>query len=309
MLFEGGKWQDKGLIFSVKNLFPWAASHAYVPTALVINDKKIRVFVAFWDVEQRGRLGYVDVDPVDLKVIGVSTTPVLSDSAPGSFDADGVTPLSFVRWDGEIRLYYAGWRRLEGQDTRYTLFTGLAVSEDGTNFSRFKSEPVIGPGTDDSTVRTGGFVMRDEGKWRCWFADFVKNITINGKTTPSYRLATMTSPDGIIWPDTSAEVFPVIPDQIFGYGRSAIWKDGNYYQGLFSVRRNETGYSSIEYAQSRDGVEWMPFDPDKSFHSDQTIDGQSEVSFPSIVRQADRTLMFYNGDGFGRDGLRVAVWS
>jgi len=285
-------------------------SHAYVPTAFVLKDR-IRVFAAFWDADRRGRLGYIDVDQDNPeRVYGVSSTPVLPDPLPGHFDSDGVTPLCITNVGGEIRLYYAGWRRLEGRGTRYTLFTGLAISDDGAHFRRHQDDPIIGPGQSDSTVRTGGFVMRDGDQWRCWFADFVENINVNGKVTPSYRLATMESPDGLNWPAQSSEVFPTIRGQIFGYGRSAVWKDNGRYKGLFSVRRNEGGYRSIEYAESDDGCEWSPFDAGgMSFPGSATVDGQSQVAFPSLIFQDRRILMFYNGDGFGRDGLRAAIWS
>ena len=68
----------------------WAQSHAYIPTPLVLPDR-IRVFIAFWDNQQVGRIGYVDVNKNNpLKIINISSSPVLDIGEPGTFDDNGV---------------------------------------------------------------------------------------------------------------------------------------------------------------------------------------------------------------------------
>jgi len=302
-------WRDLGLIFEVNALADWACSHAYVPTALRMNDR-IRVYVAFLDVESTGRLGYVDValdDP--RRILGYSERPLLDVTEPGAFDSDGITPMAIVRHGAQYRLYYAGWRRLRHQAARYTIFTGLAVSPDGTRFRRVCRYPILGPTYAGQTVRTVGAVIPLEEGWRCYFAEDVGLIDIKGKQTPSYRLSTMVSPDGVEWPVESDQVFPVKPGSVFGYGRSAVWKSAGHFHGLFSVRRIDGGYRSIDYAESRDGINWSEFtDCNKNFRADQTCDGQKQVCFPSLVHDNRRIIMFYNGNDFGRAGLRAAIW-
>jgi hypothetical protein len=301
-------WSDLGLIYAVLNLSGWQASHAYVPTALAMTDR-IRVFVAFWGHDRIGRLGFIDValdDP--RRILGVSDRPVLQPGAADGFDQDGVTPMTVVRIGAELRLYYAGWQRRTSSTIRYTLFTGLAISNDATRFERVSALPVIGPGAGSTVVRTCGAILPISNGWRCYLAEDVGQIELDGKSTPSYRLSTMISPDGVHWPALGEEVFPV-SEAIFGYGRSAVWRTDSGYQGLFSVRRRDSGYQAIEYSTSMDGVRWSP--PSRTgmaFCADQTRDGQQQVCFPSLVFQGDRILMFYNGDDFGRAGLRAAIW-
>ncbi|MDP9195309.1 MAG: glucosyl hydrolase [Pseudomonadota bacterium] len=303
-------WQDLGVIFPVSQLSDWAASHAYVPTAIALDDR-IRVFVAFWDANRTGRPGFIDVDPEDpRKILGYSPRPLIPDSEPGCFDCDGITPLSVVRDGTGLRLYYAGWRRLD-TEARYTLFTGLAFSHDrGLSFQRHDRHPVIGPNTPGCTVRTGGVVLHDQGKWRCWYAEYQGQITVGDKTVPSYQLSTMDSADGIHWPDTSRMVFPVRPGHIFGYGRSAIWKEQGQYHGLFSIRHVDGGYRYMGYATSPDGYTWTePGQEGMAFSAEDTLDGQKEVCFPGLIFQNGRIIMFYNGNDFGRAGLRAAIWN
>lgn len=304
-------WRDLGLIFPVCDLAAWAASHAYVPTLLALDDR-IRVFAAFWDVNRVGRLGFVDLDRADPeRILGHSREPILSLGPEGSFDARGQTPLS-VLWDGsELRLYYAGWQA--DPVYRYRLFTGLATSRNGgDSFIRYSDDPVIGPTAEHPQVRTGGMVMKEDGRYRTWFAESIGSIEHGGKAVPAYTLSHMTSEDGIAWPDRAQVCFPVVPGVIFGYGRSAIWRqpDGSYH-GLFSVRREIEGYT-IGHATSPDGLSWNPLDLEggMAFTPAHCIDGPQEVMFPSLHFQADGTvLMVYNGRDFGREGVRAAVWT
>ena len=122
-------WHDYGLIFKVNNLADWIVSHAYVPTAIALDDR-IRVFVAFLDAYKFGRLGFVDVDLNDPTiVVGHSIKPLLSDSNGEAFDNSGVTPLCVLDDGDHIKLYYAGWKTYANENKRYELFTGLAIGD------------------------------------------------------------------------------------------------------------------------------------------------------------------------------------
>jgi hypothetical protein len=305
-------WKDFGTIFPVKNLEHWAVSNFYVPTAIEL-EGIIRVYGGFLDEKNYSRLGYVDIDSKNpTKIIGYSKDPVLEDSSKGHFDCDGVTPLSVVQHGGEIRLYYAGWEKFDLPNKRYTLFTGLCLSDQqGLAFHRYSDKPIIGPRSEADQVRTVGRVNVENGLWRTWFASYEASYQINGKSTPCYSLNTMSSPDGIEWGPQQI-VFPVKEGHILGYGRSAIWFDPNegLYNGLFSLRSWDAKYYGIYHSKSKDSLTWDKLTLENmGFSPSQTIDGQTEVCFPSLIHQKDRILMFYNGDSFGKDGLRIAIWN
>lgn len=304
-------WKDYGLIFYVNNLEPWAVSHCYVPCAIELNTH-IRVFAAFWDSNNNGRLGYVDVDKYTPdQILGYSSIPILPDSISPCFDCDGVTPLSIVNDGSVLRLYYAGWQRQQDPKMRYTLYTGLAISFDGgKTFRRYASHPVMEKRNPSESLRTGGFTTKIGGRWRSWLASSYKMEIINGKSTPAYNLETMESHDGIEWPSEQQTVFNYVPKEILGYGRSAIWYDNALYHGLFSVRSWDGKYRGIYYANSIDGIKWNDLTLNgMGFSPNQTCDQEDEVAFPSLIHQKDRILMFYNGNDFGRKGLRLAIWS
>jgi len=306
-------WQDFGTVCSVNRLNSWAISHAYVPTAIEL-DNKLRVFAAFLDEKKHGRLGYIDVDRDNpCQIIGVSNQPVLNDSAPGSFDCNGTTPLSAVAdGAGKLKLYYAGWRLTEGQADRYELFTGLAIGEEDSELlHRYSDEPILGRRNASENVRTGGCVLKLEDGFHCWLATQKGLHGKAGKTLPIYDLEHVVSKDGLVWPVQQDTVLRYSSNQILGYGRSAIWKtDEGGFEGLFSVRNWDGSYTDICYSKSHDGIKWAPLSRDgMAFCAEMTCDGQRSVSFPNLIHQDGRKLMFYNGNDFGREGLRLAIWT
>ncbi|WP_117190686.1 glucosyl hydrolase [Rhizobium terrae] len=300
-----GNWQDLGLVFPVGGQTPWMASHGYVPTACVQQDR-IRVFAAFWDAEQVGRIGYVDFSRQDpSKVIGFSEKPVLDVGIPGAFDEHGVTPMSVVAYAGELRLYYAGWQR--SPTVRYFLFTGLASSRDGgETFTRYADTPVLDRVPDHHLVRTGFFDHQD-GLWKAWIAQSDGMIDVQGKPTPTYSLSYTQSDDGISWPKKAMPCFKQGEDGIFGFGRSAMWRDDHGYHVMLSVRRLN-GYR-IEYARSSNGIDWSaPDDSGYGLSPEDTNTGERETMFPSVIKVDGEMYVFYNGDRFGEAGIRCARW-
>ena len=296
-------WRDLGTVFRGDGLAPWMYSHGYVPTAWLLEDR-IRIFAAFWDADRVGRIGRVDLDRHDPRIVlDHARVPVLDVGAPGAFDAHGVTPMAVAADGDALRLYYAGWQRTEG--ARYLLFTGLAVSLDGgLSFRRHADTPVLDRVPGHHLVRTG-FFAPEGAAWRAWLALSDGMIDIAGKPTPRYRLATCESADGITWPAAARNCLLPEADGIFGFGRSAIWRSAEGYHGMISVRRR-SGYR-IEYAHSADGISWSP--PGQGGYAlPPALVGQAETMFPSTVTVGTTRYVFYNGDGFGREGVRCAQW-
>tara|TARA_B100000519_G_C14256896_1_gene445478 strand:- start:3936 stop:4862 length:927 start_codon:yes stop_codon:yes gene_type:complete len=305
-------WLDYGTIFQSANKVSWAISHAYVPTAMS-SGERIRVFVAFLDEKQHGRLGYIDVSSEEpWVVIDHSKRPLIEDAVEGRFDQDGVTPLSIVSTSEGIRLYYVGWKTDDDPDIRYRLFVGaLKGDRCGNVFERISAKPVIGPRYRDEYIRTGAFILPSQSGYHCWLATQKGMHSQNGKATPIYDLEYMRSLDGLSWPETQETVFPHISGRIAGYGRSAIWLNRDQlFEGLFPVRNWDGSYTDILYSTSEDGINWAPLSRGgMAFRANMTCDGQKSVSFPNIIHQDGRKLMFYNGNDFGREGLRLAIWT
>lgn len=305
-------WKRKGIIFKPDGKYSWMNSHAYLPTALLLDDR-IRVFVSFWDTNKIGRIGFIDVEIDDpTKVIGYSKEPVLDIGKSGQFDEHGVTPLSVIHDDSDqLRLYYAGWQR--DNQVRYFLFTGLATSHDnGLSFNRFSETPVIDRTNNLWQVRTGGCFLHFNDVWHTWYAEFSgQSLNRQGKLIPNYNWSYMHSDDGILWPERGQVCLKSIPGEIHGYGRASILQTNQEgFHAWLSIRTATYGYR-IGYTQSNDGIHWSEVDFEKKgLLPRQSGFDSEETSFASIINSPTKEselIMFYNGREYGKDGLAVAL--
>lgn len=281
-------------------------SHAYLPTVTALPGR-IRVYLAFRDGEGIGRIGYVDLNPEDpMRVIRVSDDPVLDIGPPGTFDDNGVTPLSIVETGGEIWMYYAGWHL--SPSVRYHLFTGLAVSNDGgDSFRRYANVPIIDRTDSAWLLRSGVCVLKVGDKWKCWHAASAGYIKQGGKRIPSYDWAYMESDDGIHWPDQHVVVIPASPGKIIGYGRAHILYESEKYKAWISVRTLQTGYK-IGYATSPNGIHWSELDYERGLLPSGDGFDSKEVCFSSVFDVGGKRYMVYNGNDFGLSGFGLAIW-
>jgi len=301
------KWERLGPIFNADGRSEWMHSHAYLPTAHQMDDGRIRVFLAFRDLAQVGRLGWIDVAASDpTRILAFSERPVLDVGRSGAFDDNGVSPLAVVAEGARLRMYYAGWQLTPR--ARYLLFTGLAFSDDGgDSFTRYQETPILDRTSDEFIVRTGAHVMRDAdtGIWKVWYAAGSALVEIGGKQVPTYGMAYLESRDGLIWPGKSVKVLnPQGPDE-YGFGRPHVRKVGGLYEMWYSARSHSKGYR-IGYATSDDGIGWSRRDDEGGLeHSTNGWDSEM-TCFASIVENGYGMFMFYNGNGFGLTGVGVA---
>lgn len=301
------KWKKLGRVFSASGQAPWMLSHAYLPTAYQIESDRIRVFLAFRDEANVGRIGWIDVAAENpMRVVALSEQPALDVGRPGAFDDNGVTPLSVVR-DGDcLRMYYAGWQLTPR--ARYLLFTGLALSHDGgRSFVRYQETPVLDRSPSEFVIRSGAGVIKDPESdiWKVWYAAGSSLVDISGKAVPSYNLVYAESEDGIVWPSTgTVALMPQGPDE-YGFGRPHVWRKGERYEMWYSVRSHSKNYQ-IGYATSRSGLDWERRDAEGGLPRSEAGWDADMTCFASLIENEHGCFMFYNGNGYGSTGVGVA---
>ena len=300
------RWNKLGRVYTAAGERPWASSHAFVPTPLLLPDGRIRVYAAFLDKDKVGRVGYVEVDgrnPRDVR--HVSPEPVLDVGAPGTFDDSGVTPLSVVEHQGRHYLYYVGWQL--GVRARYYLFLGLAVSSDGgLSFTRSSQAPVLDRSDEGLFVRGSAHVCVEGPRWRMWYVAGSEWRDVRGKSVPTYDMRYLESSDGLHWGKTGRRCLALASSDEFGLARPFVLSDGGQYRMWYSIRTVSRGYR-IGYAASADGVAWARQDEQAGIDVSPTGWDSEMVGFAAVVRSAGATLMFYNGNNYGETGFGVAV--
>lgn len=314
-------WDKLGRVFDPKDVMDseWWVSHAALPTPHVLDDR-IRVYVAAWDAEKRGRIAFVDLDRNDpTEVIGVSEEPALDLGEPGTFDSHGVNPSSVLVWNDKLYLYYIGWQRLT--DVRYTLFTGLARAPGGVEgrmFHRYSQAPLLDRKSGERYVRTAPVAKQIGHSIRLWYAAGDGWIDVGGKETPTYSLRAMDMPTPTQPPSTSVEVLPVESHEI-GIGRPAVdFNDESRRWEMWYSSRTRDGYRVLYAEASQAGLfvpgsqfrrMYGPASSQASFVKPSDDGWDSEmVCFPALVDVDGRRYMLYNGNDYGRTGFGLAWW-
>jgi hypothetical protein len=300
------KWQKLGRIHVADGTLPWAKKYAYPPTPLLMDNGALRLYAAFCDENTVGRVGYVEVDPVDpIKVLNVSAEPVLGIGAPGAFDENGVLPTSVIRVGDEIYMYYVGYQL--GYKVRYFQFEGLAISRDGgQTFSRYSQVPVLDRSDHELLNRTSAFVISDEGRFRMWYVGGSEWLTVNGKALPTYNMRYLESPDGKNWGDQGRVCIELQRPEEYALGRPWVLKEPDRYRMFYSIRSRAKGYR-LGYAESADGERWERMDDQVGIDVSPSGWDSEMIEYPSIYRHAGRTYLFYNGNNCGETGFGCAV--
>lgn len=301
-------WQKLGRVYVAGGEHSWAQSHAILPTSLMLDSERIRVYVALLDHEHIGRIGFVDVEARNpLNILRVSETPALDIGVAGTFDERGVTPLSVVCHQDKIFLYYNGWQL--GHGVRYYLFAGLAVSHDGgETFQRWSQAPILDRSDGELFVRSAVHVMRDDDRWKMWYIAGDKWIDSNGKQLPSYNMRYLESSDLTTWARNGRVVLDLANADEFGFGRPYILTEGQLYKMWYSIRSLSKGYR-LGYAESADGLHWDRKDADVGIDVSSTGWDSTMITFPNIQITSYGTYMFHNGNNYGETGFGVAVLS
>lgn len=303
------RWKKLGLVYRPDGSMSWAKSHAMIPTPIRLNEKVIRVYVTFCDIDGIGRPGYVDVLAKNPnRVLGVSPSPLLELGQPGTFDENGLLTCAVIN-AGRDRLfmYYVGFEL--GTKIRYRLLTGLAISEDSSNtFSRFSSTPILERSPKELYFRCGPYCLYEQEKFRLWYVAGSEWVDLDGQSMPVYDIRYIESADGIDWPHEGDVVISVTELDEHGFGRPCIIPKANGgYRMFYSVRRRSFRSYRLGYAESFDGCMWQRMDHKLNLDVTPGSFDSDAIMYAAPIEVDGQLYVFYNGNQFGRDGFAVAV--
>lgn len=302
------RWEKKGLIYCPKGDINWQKQFAMLPTPLLLSQNVLRVYLGFCDEKNVGRIGYIDINPNNPnEILKISEKPVLDIGDKGCFDDNGVVPISILKQDKEIYLYYIGFQL--GVNVPYYMFCGLAISKDnGETFTRYSKSPILDRVNDEVYARCGVNVIKDKNMFRMWYVASHKEgwTMAQGKLKPFYIMKATHSSDGIHWNNESIQCLEYKNGDEHGFGRPFVWKENNKYKMYYSIRTYSRGYY-IGYAESDDGINWERQDEKAGIElSEQGWDSEN-LSYPYIIDAINGgRIMLYNGNGCGKSGFGYA---
>lgn len=299
------KWRKRGLVFAANGQYPWARSHAFMPTAILLDERTIRVYCAVLDAAQVGRVIHVDVsgsDPTQILAVGRNLT--LDVGELGCFDDNGVNASSVIAWRGNKWMYYIGWQH--AVRVPYMLFSGLAISGDGgETFTRNARVPVLDRTSEEPFSRSAPCVIVDGNRLRMWYWSSSHWTASEGRQ-PHYNteINYAESNDGVEWTVLQRGCIKPEGDE-YAVGRPWAIAENGLVRLWYSIRSHARPYR-IGYAESPDGMQFTRRDDLVGIERSDSGWDSEMICFPCVIDFDGRRYMFYNGNRHGATGFGVA---
>lgn len=298
------KWHKKGLIYGPDGTSPWAKHTALTPTPITLKKDTIRIYAGFRDDQGVSRIGFVDVEAEDPRIVKrVSKHPALDIGGPGCFDDNGVILGDIVLRGNELWMYYVGFQKV--QKAKFLAYTGLAISNDGEKFSRVKTTPILDRIDDALFIRAAHSVVQDDnGSWRAYCGVGSGWEIISGEQFPRYNIWVYLSKNGVEFSSKGIACIDVNENE-YRIGRPRVYKNGNGYKMLYTKGTTERDYLP-GYAKSDDGFFWKRRDDEIGINLSDNGWDSIHLCYPSVLIYKNRTYMFYNGNHMGKQGFGFA---
>jgi hypothetical protein len=297
-------WIASGRIFphAAADLPDWIGGYGSLPFAVDTGDRQARVFFSGRDGANRSQAGAcsVDLDTFEVDVSSITREALVKPGPAGAFDESGCSVSCVVRDGARWLLYYTGW--MLGRTVPFYLAIGLAVSEDGgVSFRKHSTAPVLDRSDADPFLTASPSVLIDNGVWRMWYVSALEWESRPEGLRHRYLIKYAESDDGVRWRRDGGIAIPFEDDCEYAMGRPHVVKDGDTYRMWFCVRGERY---AIAYAESADGLVWRRGRAGAPAPSAWDAEMQS---YPMVLRDRNRWLMFYNGNGYGATGFGVAT--
>lgn len=304
------KWIKQGRIITLEDIkTDWMQSHTQLPVPYIKRDGTIRIYFTC-RTEGKSRPTFVDIDTQNMKIVNVNEKPLLELGRSGTFDDSGVMASSVIEHDGKVYMYYIGWN--QGVTVCYQNSIGLAISEDGgTSFKKYSEGPIVGRSMSDPFFVASSCVIKSKDRWIMYYLSCTQWIKGASKMEPVYYIKYALSNDGINWETGLNNICIDGVDEAIA--SPCVIKTEEKYLMWYSTRKtldyrnNRENSYRIGYAESQDGFNWTRKDSEVGIGvSDAGWDSEM-IEYAKVIKQDDRYIMFYNGNGFGQSGIGYAI--
>lgn len=305
-------WDKKGLIYNTNTLHEWNKTHAQVPVVDVIGNNRLRIYYSSRSEKGISSCSFIEVDADNPgTILYEHAEPILPLGRLGTFDDCGIMPTCIVNVGDKKYLYYIGWT--VRQTVPYHNAIGLAVSNDGgKTFTKMFEGPIITTTNTEPYFAGTAYVLKKDDIWRMWYLSCTKWEVINGKPEPFYHIKYAESTDGINWRRQGVVAIDYINEQEGGIVSASVVEDNMGYKMWYACRSannyridKQQSYR-IGYAESADGIKWARKDAEAGIEVSSNGWDSEMISYPYVIRHNEKTMLFYNGNGFGRSGFGYA---
>lgn len=304
------QFEKRSLIYCPSGEKEWMQDSFMTPVPVLIEGKneekdKIRLFGGIRDKDGVSRIGFIDVNPENpSEILYVHQEPVLDIGQDGCFDDNGMILGSIIYHDHIWRMYYIGFQHV--QKAKFYAFSGVAESNDLINFNRKFQSPVIDRKDWMKFIGAIHTVIKDNNKYKIWYAAGNGWEEIDGKKYPQYSVYYSESRDGFNMNYNIND--NIVKASVLEYriGRPTVFKLKNKYI-MFCTSDTVKKEYRVCYFESQDGNNWQRMDEKlKGLERSQGGWDSEMVCYPNLLTYKDKTYCFYNGNGMGKTGVGYA---
>lgn len=303
-------WEKKGLIFKRED-GPFFKTHTTRPIPLIINENLMRIFFGSRCDKDTYYPTFIDVNPNNpSEILYVNEKPILDLGKPGSFDDSGICPVSILKSEGKMYLYYAGMKRR--RLVSYETSIGVAeLLENGTVLKRVFEGPIISQDRNHPILVAAPFVIKESDTYKMWYCSASKWINAENGPEPIYSVNSALSKNGFDWNSFSGPLLKELHDSEV---ITAPWIVKYNYEWLmwYSYRGSKTPKEKnykIGLAVSKDSSNWIRKDNLCGIERSKSGWDSEMICYPSFYNFKNKTIMIYCGNHVGRGGIGWAVCS
>ncbi|AXS41418.1 hypothetical protein [Breoghania sp. L-A4] len=307
-------WERQGRVLIPPGDHAWWSGKAQVPTVMIVNERRWRMFFAARSTSNRGHTVSVDIDPeAGMQIIDEHFEPVAPFGEPGAFDCDGLGVTCILNDRDRTLAYYTGLKL--AQDGTYRFSVG-ALEGTGDGFRRVRDEPVLASGPFDPYSVATPHVRLIGGTYHMWYSSTrFWRLDVEPHPEPCYNIKHAVSGDGLHWTASETPAIDFAGDHEGGITRPwvSIGRSGHemWYctRGRYDPHKPRQRAYRIGYATSGDGLVWTRRDDAHTFvNPPQPGDWDAEMQcYASVVETPDQSYMFYCGNGYGQTGIGYAT--
>ena len=303
----------KGLVFKPEGNYDWM--HYYAgPLTPVEFDDFIRVYFTTRNkIGEDGifnsRISFVDCDKNDpTKLLYIHNKPLIEFGLPGTFDEHGTTVCEVLLRDGKYHMYYLGWQRTD--TAPYVIRMGLAISDDGVEFTKISDGPVLGLNRFLPYGIGNISILEEDGTFHMWYTHYTAWLKTQKGYRPTYDIRYAHSANGLDWVFGKECISGLMHNEAIA--SPSVKKINGQYHMWYCYRPgvDEMGSSGpylIGYAVSDNKTDWTRMDETVNIALSATGWDSEMVCYPEILQTNDNLFMFYAGNHYGRDGFGCAV--
>ena len=128
--------------------------------------------------------------------------------------------------------------------------------------------------------------------------------TVGGQPRHYYHIRYAESSDGLRWSRRARPCIDYASPDEYAISRPCVVRDRDAYRLWYASRG--AAYR-IGYAESADGLDWTRKDADAGLDVSAAGWDSEMVAYPCVFDAGGRRYLLYNGNGYGRTGIGLAV--